>query len=263
MFDKKAEYEKMFRVEQQLWWYRILHGRVLAAIQKRYGTRQDLRILDAGCGTGGLLSYLRERGYTQTQGLDGSADAVAFCHERGLRVDQLNLLNLDTWQTDTSPEAFDVVVCDDVFCYFNDEQLSKLIGELARRVKPGGLLVTNNNAFNVFRGSHDLAVGSTRRFVRADIERLLPGSRLQTGYATYWSLLLSPLILAVRQWQNWQLRRGWQSADQPHSDVYLPSNWLNTLFYTLVRTEQAVLPRTPFGSSLFMVLKKEENEGRK
>ena len=246
----------MFRVEQQLWWYRILHGRVLAAIQRQFGHQTDIRILDAGCGTGGLLSYLRERGYTNTEGLDGSADAVAFCHERGLNVTQINLLNLTTWQPNPTSEAFDVVVCDDVFCYFNDDQLGQLIGELARRVRPGGLLVTNNNAFAVFRGSHDLAVGSTRRFVRADLERLLPGTGLHIGHSTYWSLLLSPLILAVRQWQNLQLRFGWQPANQPHSDVYLPPHWLNNLFYGLVKAEGSLLPRTPFGSSLFVVLKK-------
>lgn len=256
MFDKRAEYEKMFRVEQQLWWYRILHGRVLGAIQARYEARTDIRLLDAGCGTGGLLNYLRERGYTQTEGLDGSEDAVAFCHERDLNVSQLNLLNLNTWQPEASAKAFDVVVCNDVFCYFDDAQLSNLIQELAQRVRPGGLLITNNNAFNVFRGSHDLAVGSTRRFVRADLQRFLSKTDLRVQQSTYWSLLLSPLILAVRQWQNLQIRLGWQSVEQPHSDVYLPSPWLNNLFYQLVRTEQTLLPRTPFGSSLFTVLKK-------
>jgi len=256
MFDKKAEYEKMFRVEQQLWWYRILHERVLAAMQKQFGNRTDIRLLDAGCGTGGLLSYLRERGYTNTEGLDGSEDAVAFCHERGLNVSQLNLLNLKDWLPDTTHEAFDVVVCDDVFCYFNDEQLTQLMRELGQRAKPGGLLITNNNAFAVFKGSHDLAVGSTRRFVLADIEKLLPGTGLRIQHSTYWSLVLSPLILAIRQWQTMQLRFGWQSIDQPHSDVYLPPNWLNNLFYTIVRAEGNVLPRTPFGSSLFVVLRK-------
>ncbi len=256
MFDKKAEYEKMFRVEQELWWYRILHEKVLKAIQKQFGNRTDIRLLDAGCGTGGLLSYLRERGYTNTEGLDGSVDAVTFCHERGLNVSQLNLLNLNTWKPDTTIGSFDVVVCDDVFCYFNDEQLTQLVSELGRRAKPGGLLITNNNAFAVFRGSHDLAVGSTRRFVRADIEKLLPGTGLRMQHSTYWSLVLSPLILAVRQWQNLQLRLGWQASDQPHSDVYLPPNWLNNLFYGLVKAEGTILSRTPFGSSLFVVLRK-------
>ncbi|TAE26880.1 MAG: class I SAM-dependent methyltransferase [Cytophagales bacterium] len=256
MFDKRDEYAKMFRVEQQLWWYRILHGRVLTAIRNQFGSRTDVRILDAGCGTGGLLHYLREHGYLNTQGLDGSADAVAFCHERGLQVSQLNLLNLNTWQPDATTGAFDVVVCNDVFCYFDDAQLTQLVGELARRVRPGGLLITNNNAFDVFRGSHDLAVGSTRRFVRADLERLAAKTGLHPVYLTYWSLLLSPLILAVRQWQNLQLRLGWQTTDQPHSDVYLPPAWLNNLFYGLVRAEGQLLPRTPFGSSLFVVVKK-------
>ena len=77
----------MFQVEQQLWWYRHLHERVLTEIQRQFGPDRTLNILDAGCGTGGMLSFLRQQGYTRLHGIDGSTDAVAFCHERGLPVD--------------------------------------------------------------------------------------------------------------------------------------------------------------------------------
>ncbi len=139
-----------------------------------------------------------------------------------------------------------------MFCYFSDPDLSRLLTELARRLKPGGLLLSNNNAFNVFWGQHDLAVGSTRRFKRADFVGLLPRAGLQLHDSTYWSLALSPLILLARQWQRLQLRLGWRSPDQPASDVYLPHPFVNETLYRIVRAEQSLLPRTPFGSSLFI-----------
>lgn len=250
MIGRSEEYEKMFRIEQRLWWYRILHETVVLHIQRHVGHRRDITILDAGCGTGGLLDSLRRWGYTDLRGIDGSADAVAFCHERGLHVSLHNLHNL----RDFAPEqTYDVIVCNDVFCYFDDAALTKLLTELARRLRPGGLLISNNNAFAVFWGQHDLAVGSIRRFVQSDFERLLPDAGLSIQYTTYWSLLLSPLILLVRQWQTLQLRMGWRSPDQPASDVYLPSAWVNETLYRLVRVEQTLLTRTPFGSSLFIV----------
>ncbi len=240
----------MFRLEGQLWWYRSLHERVLAALQHRAGDRRDVSLLDAGCGTGGLLDFLHRQGYTNLRGVDGSADAVEFCHSRNLSVSLVNLTDLADFEPDWQ---YDVIICNDVFCYFHDIDLTKLLLELARRLKPGGMLVSNNNAFAIFWGQHDLAVGSQRRFVLADFKRLMPTAGLRIDQGTYWSFVLSPLILLMRQWQSLQLTLGWRKLENAQSDVYLPSEWLNRTLYQVVHTEQKLLSRTPFGSSLFIV----------
>jgi len=253
MIDKRDEYEKMYRLEQRLWWYRILHERVVQAIRDRFGPRNDLRILDAGCGTGGLLQFLRAAGFTNLRGVDGSADAVAFSQSRGLDVTLLNLNDLATYAPD---QTYEVIVCNDVLCYFDDAGIQRVLSEFQRRLAPGGILLSNNNAFAIFRGSHDEAVGSQRRFVRADFERLAPAARLRIRQAGYWPLSLSPLILAIRRWQAFQLRVGLQSPDAPASDVYFPGTFVNESLYRLVRAEQLLLRRAPFGSSLFLALER-------
>ena len=249
MIGRTDEYEKMFTIEQRLWWYRILHETVVRHLKQQFGSRHDVTILDAGCGTGGLLDFLRKQGYINLTGIDGSTDAVQCCHERGLDV---SLVNLNELANHALERRYDAIVCNDVFCYFSDPDLSHLLTELARRLKPGGLLLSNNNAFGVFRGQHDLAIGSMRRFVRADFARLLPQSGVQLRASSYWSLALSPLILLARQWQRLQLRLGWRHPDQPASDVYLPPPFVNETLYQIVHAEQRLLPRTPFGSSLFI-----------
>jgi SAM-dependent methyltransferase len=251
MIGRSEEYEKMFRLEGQLWWYRHLHDRVVAALEKQFGDRRDITILDAGCGTGGLLDVLRQRGYINLRGIDGSVDAVAYCQERGLAVTLVDLANLASFEPDV---AYDAIICNDVFCYFTNTDLYTLLSSLAHRLRPGGILVSNNNAFALFRGEHDLAVGIVQRFVRADFERLLPAAGLNLQSATYWSFALSPLILLTRQWQRLKLKLGWRKPDEAESDVYLPMSWLNEALYNLVRIEQKLLPRTPFGSSLFMIV---------
>ncbi len=55
------EYRRMADVEDRMWWYRGLHDVVLAALD-RWGPRPLPSLLDAGCGTGGLLRRL-ERSY--------------------------------------------------------------------------------------------------------------------------------------------------------------------------------------------------------
>ena len=251
MIGRSEEYEKMFRLEGQLWWYRHLHERVVDTLAQCFGARRDIRILDAGCGTGGMLDFLRQRGYSNLKGIDGSVDAVAFCHERGLPVTFINLNDLASFQPEVQYEA---IICNNVFCYFPDPDLPNLLAALAHRLKPGGVLISNNNAFQVFQGQHDLAVGIVRRFVLADFNQLLPVAGLRISQATYWSFLLSPLILGMRQWQRLQLALGWRTPDEAESDVYLPSAWLNETLHKIVRIEQKILRRTPFGSSLFMVV---------
>ncbi|QKZ14598.1 class I SAM-dependent DNA methyltransferase [Spirosoma sp. KUDC1026] len=248
MIGRSEEYEKMYQLEGKLWWYRSLHERVAEALQAHFGDRRDMSILDVGCGTGGLMAFLRDRGYTNLRGIDGSTDAVAACRERGLTVSLVDLNELAE-----TGEKYDAVVCNDVFCYFLGDRLPALMRKLATRLLPAGILISNNNAFEVFKGQHDLAVGIARRFTRADFERLLPGTGLRIERSTYWSFLLSPVILLMRQWQNLELRLGWQSPESPKSDVYLPSPWLNETLYRVVHTEQKLLPRLPFGSSLFIV----------
>lgn len=253
MIGRSDEYEKMFRIEGQLWWYRALHERVEAVLRKHFGHRRDMALLDIGCGTGGLLDFLRRRGYTSLRGIDGSADAVTFCHRRKLPVALIDLTQLSGFE---AGRQYDVLICNDVFCYFDDPALQTLLADLGQRLRPGGILISNNNAFRMFRGQHDLAVGSSRRFVEADFDRLLPAGGWRITQATYWSFVLAPLILAMRQWQNLQLRIGWRTAQTARSDVNLPVGWLNETLYRLVRAEQTLLPRTPFGSSLFMELRR-------
>ncbi|GAB3950658.1 class I SAM-dependent methyltransferase [Spirosoma harenae] len=256
MIGRSEEYEKMFQVESQLWWYRHLHERVVDVVERRFGQRRDLTILDVGCGTGGMQAFLRRWGYTNIRGVDGSSDAVAFCHERGFSVSLLDLNDLPAFEPENQ---YDVIICNDVFCYFPDSQLVPILRAMSNRLKTNGLLVTNNNAFNVFWGEHDLAVKSMRRFVVADFQRLLPKAGLSIRYASYWSFILSFLILPIRQWQRLQLKLGRRQTENPESDVYLPSPWINQALYRIARAEQKILGRTPFGSSLFMVV---DSQGR-
>jgi SAM-dependent methyltransferase len=251
MIGKRDEYDRMYRAEQRLWWYRILHQKVSTYLHRHFGTRTQPAILDAGCGTGGLLLHLREQGYTQVEGFDYDADGVAFSRQRGLPVVQHDLTQIATYVPDNQ---YDAIICNDVFTYFSDETIIAILTVVRQRLKPGGLFITNNNAHAAFAGIHDVVVGGQKRFVRADMERLAAAAGLRVTYATYWSLLLAPLIMAVRAWQRVQMRRGNVDFSQQASDVAVPPAVVNQTLYGLVKLEEKLLPRGPFGSSIFTVM---------
>ncbi len=251
MIGKYDEYERMFKAERRLWWYRILHQKVTERIRKHFPNRTDVSILDAGCGTGGLLMHLRDSGFKQIEGFDFSQDGVAFSKSRGLDITHHDLTKIAQYRPD---KTFDVIVCDDVFTYFSDEVIAEILKGIRAKLKPGGVFITNNNAHEAFAGTHDILVGGQKRFVKEDMARLGQMAGLKVTYATYWSFFLSPLIMTVRAWQRFQLRRGKIDLSQESSDVAVPPNFVNEPLYWLVKLEEKMLGRGPFGSSVFVTM---------
>ena len=249
MIGKYDEYERMYQAERQLWWYRILHQKVRSQIKEYFHNHVDISILDAGCGTGGLLSYLQEEGFEQLEGFDFSTDAVTFSTRRGLNVVQQDLTQLSEYKP---KKQFDVIICNDVFTYFSDEIIVQILQAIRAKLKPNGLFISNNNAHAAFAGIHDLVVGGQKRFVAADLKRLAAAANLPITYSTYWSFLLALPILLVRAWQRFQLRRKMIDLENHPSDVALPPIWLDQTLYGLVKVEEKIGRRMPFGSSIFI-----------
>lgn len=247
------EYRMMYEAEEKLWWYKILHEKVLNEIQNNFRENKQIKILDAGCGTGGLMSFLLKHGYENIQGFDYSEDAVSFCKVRNLNVIQTDITNFERV---FEKENFDVIVNDDVVYQFDNSTISNIFSTFQSILKSDGIIITNNNAFNIFYGTHDIAVGGKQRFRLSDFEKNFSSLQLKIVYHTYWSLILSPLILLVRLLQRAQLKLNLIDIKNIKSDVTVPSNFVNNFFYQVVKFEERLFRRGIFGSSLFMVLKK-------
>ena len=177
---------------------------------------------------------------------------MAFCQERQLDV---TLCRFETIEGFRPQNQYDVIVCNDVFYCLEEADMARAMRYFRAHLKLNGLLIMNNNAFNAFYGTHDVAVGGKRRFVLADFQKLGETVGFKVITSTYWSFLLSPLILAVRQWQAFKLRRGWEKPENIVSDVALPSPLVNQALYYLVKSEEIFLPKSPFGSSLFITMR--------
>jgi len=251
MVNNRGEYERMHELEGSLWWYQILHEKVLRQIRRRFRAAYKPTILDAACGTGGLISYLNRHGFPDVCGFDYSRHAVEFSQKRGLDVSLGDLRKVGDFRPGVK---YDVVVCNDALYFLTDREIVTALAGFKAKLKPNGLLLINIHAHEAFSGTHDVAVGSTRRFVLADFNGYAQASGLRLTHSTYWPFALSLPIWVVRQWQKRQLRRGKIDVQTLESDVQYPGDFLNNILHFVTRTEQALLPRGPFGSSLFMVL---------
>ncbi len=242
-----AEIETMRSVEDDLWWYHGLRGHVVNSIEP---PRSDFALLDAGCGTGGMLERVRAA-FPQAAltGLDFSPRALELTAARNLSA------TLEQGSADALPFAdatFDIVLSLDVIVLHGVDD-AKALREMHRVLKPGGRLIMNVAAFDFLRGSHDAATNMARRYTRPRLTTLLQSAGFTVGSMSYWNMTLMPAVAAVRR-----ASRG--RAQQPDVRSDLAPLWspLNAALSLLVRAELALSRRfpLPFGTSLFAVASK-------
>lgn len=238
------EYEIMFRVEDHHAWYRALR-RIIAMHWSRYVPTRSPLVLDAGCGTGALSNSLARR--AKTVGIDISPVALRLCRRRGLtQMAVASVLRLPF------PDAcFDVVISCDVLCHAAVPDKREALRELARVLKPGGLLLLNLPAYPRLLSSHDHAVHNDRRFTRGEMLGLLREQELTPLRATYWNSLLFLPIAMIRLWRKFRPAR--------HSDLAAEVRpWFNRCLAILFALEGVLirLMPLPFGLSIFLVARK-------
>jgi 2-polyprenyl-3-methyl-5-hydroxy-6-metoxy-1,4-benzoquinol methylase len=250
MIDNRREYEVMAEVETNHWWYRILHSLVLESIERELMS-PNIHILDAGCGTGGLIHSLKVAGYRQVKGFDLSPIAVDICQKKGFDVQLGSLNDIATIQ---APSKFDVIISNDTLYYLSADQQSAFFKNANMRLNRGGLLIMNMPALAAFRGTHDRAVGILHRFNRHEVKELIKSAGFEALTLRYWPFSLSPAIFIARSWQR--LTYDPASLIKPLSDLKSHSVLLNTLLFRLIRLEIRVARNTPFGSSLITVLRR-------
>ena len=250
MIGKQYEYNAMAKCEKEMWWYKCLHQITLEKIEKL--STKEAKILDAGCGTGGMLNYLHNQGFTNITGFDLSPDAIEHAKKNAaLQVQLLSILECDKFYAKNS---FDLIICNDILCLLrgNDDRLA--FNKLISLLKPGGFLLMNFAVGKLFSGTHDVACEMVKRYSKNQIIELVDGSESKIEELIYWPFLLSPLILFVRLYQRFKLIL--YKNNEFESDVKLPPQIFNDIFYSVTKFENKSMPVKPWGSSIFAVMAK-------
>jgi SAM-dependent methyltransferase len=189
-----AEYTRLAAVEDSTWYFLALHGHVWRELSRRLDAQATL--LDAGCGTGGLIRRLgRRRVSWKWTGVDFSPLALELARERcGATAD---LREGSVTELPFEDCAFDAVVSADVL-YHVDDDLAAL-HEFHRVLRPEGVLVVNVPAYHWLWSYHDEAVHGRRRYSRGELLEKVAQAGFVRGRATHWNMLPLPLIIARRK----------------------------------------------------------------
>lgn len=233
-----------------MWWFAALHANLLAAYQRARPGEAPTRLLDAGCGTGGLLAKLAARfPGAAVVGLDADHAAcirAAAKSERPVCAGSVNQLPFATG-------AFGAIFSADVLCHDGVDE-GRALSQFRRCLMPGGVLVLNLPAYRWMMSRHDAAVSNVRRYTRHSIAELLRGAGFRLLYASYWNAILFPVMVATRKLLPSRL--------PPGSDVAPYPAPVEAVCRLAMRLEQGLMRsglRLWFGGSVLVVSAREES----
>jgi ubiquinone/menaquinone biosynthesis C-methylase UbiE len=231
--------------EDRHWWH-VGRRRILCDVLARCELPQEARLLDAGCGAGGMLSALNV--YGSVSGLDMNPELVALARQRGYEDVVAGIVEELPWVD----ESFDLVTLLDVLEHTADDLVT--LEEMRRVIRPGGHLLVTVPAYQVLWSNHDVVNDHYRRYSR----RTLHVAACSAGWSVermtpFNSLLLAPAA-AVRLTQK--LRREQIEAHTP--DARIGPSWLHPVLELPLRAEASWLRRNhslPAGLSLLAHLR--------
>jgi SAM-dependent methyltransferase len=239
---ERHAYREQFELEDTHWWF---EGRraVIWALLRRTGTAGNLRLLDAGCGTGRNMLEFDALG--TVRGVDFSPDALEFCRRRGLRDVQQG--QLESLPFDDA--SFDLILATDVLEHVRDDRAA--LQELHRVAAPGGRLLATVPAYGWLWSQHDTASHHFRRYtLRVLRERVVAAGWEPLAWSYFNTVLLAP-VAAVRL-----LGRRRPARDGERPDLELTPSWLNRVLAQPMRLEAALIGRgvrLPAGVSIGLV----------
>lgn len=237
---QKKEYLKMYHLEEEHFWFRGKRAYIDSVLKNQIGVG---KILDVGCGTGGLTKYLEK--YGEVVGVDSSKTAIKLTKSRGVKVveGEVELLPF-------SDNEFDLVCIFDVLYHERVGFVDRALRELYRVVKPGGYLLITDSAFEFLRGYHDGSLGGKRRFTREDLSRRLKNAEFNVVKSTYiFGFLLVPVFVT---------RLVGMFLGKVKSDVGEVNYWVNMILYTMALLEAKLVLyiNLPWGTSVCLYARK-------
>lgn len=238
----------MFDVEDDNWWYVGLRKLVLDGIESFTRANNGPAVLDAGCGTGGMLKECKD--YTAF-GMDTSEASMHYCRMRSLK----NLLRGSVNSMPFKHSAFNIVISLDVLCHTSVPDDVKALKEIYRVIDHDGVLLINLPAYHFLKSRHDESFHQDRRYTARNLKEKVAKAGFRIERISYRNTVLFPLVLFMRI----AGKLFPSGSHEKESDMRRLPRLLNSFLQQLLLLENKMIIRGvsfPFGLSVFCVARK-------
>lgn len=250
-------YARIRALEDGHWWYGGMRAIAAALLRSQPLDGTNPRVLDAGCGTGSVMAWVRAAvGARSVTGTDISTYALAYCLDRGERsVCQSSVMELPFRE-----RCFDLVLCNDVLQHLPlDGGDLAALREVHRVLRPGGLVLVRTNSRLGVPGGAVPADADFQRYRLDEVVARMRAAGFVVTRASYANAL--PSVYASLKAG---LRRRRRSADVEHHrgayqglgvrESVMKRRWLNWLLVWILTREAQYLSRPgrrlPFGHTI-------------
>lgn len=246
-----TEYKKIAKIGENFWWFRALHRNLLNAL-KVFVSEQPTPLLDIGCGAGGFLRrFCKVHNDSYSVGLELDFSTAAIANERSdsrIVTGSANSLPFHS-------SIFSICVAADLL-YHKSADPEKISSEVFRCLKPGGLFLINEPAYQWLFSTHDRKVFGVRRFTRVSLATILKGAGFNVRYSTHWNTFLFALMVVWRK-----VARKIFMAKNSNSDLILMPPIVEQIFNAIMVLEGLILYVSmkiglvflPFGGSVLII----------
>jgi SAM-dependent methyltransferase len=242
-----AEFANIAQAEREFWWYRGMEQILFRVLDPLLEHRAPLHdVVEAGCGTGYMATRLEQRYGWRMFPTDLQYEGLRYGIERGVR----RMAQAEIGALPFPDGRFDALATLDVMVYVPRGDEGRVVAELVRVVKPGGLLILRTAALELLRSHHAAFTGEMQRYTRDQLLRLAAANGVRVLRCTYANSLLLPVALAKFRIIEPLTGSG------PSSGVQPVSPWLDQLLYGALAREARWLGRghdLPIGQSLILI----------
>lgn len=246
-------YEILARRQKTYWWHRGRRNLAFALL-RRAGAAEGCRWIDIGCGPGGNLHLLDGLHPRLTVGVDISEIALSLA---AAEAPNATLVKADINARLPFPDGdFDVGTVFNVLYHTWVQSEQNVLTEIARIVRPGGLLLLTEPAFNFMRRSLDDIVLTRRRYRRQQFSEWLNQTGFDEIFSSYFTSFAVPAVLAAKILSR---RRNGHSDAQGGIDTKALPVVANEALFAVATLENAAILRginIPVGTTMISIARR-------
>lgn len=232
----------MAELEDNYWWH-VGRKSIISHQMKRLDLNKRPKILNIGCGTGGMIPLFEQ--YGDVTNTDISDEAIKFCRQHGYK----NVVKYNGKKLPFNTREFDMVIATDVLEHIENDD--DALAEWRKLLKPNGHLLITVPAYQWLWSEHDESLHHYRRYSASQLHNKVNQNGYKVIKRSYAIAFSFPVIVAYRLVSSVS---GKDKSKKASSYVILPK-LINDLFTNLLRVEARILKYAnfPFGTSILII----------